>query len=368
MENVLEVLHAISGSAQSNRRDSLVLSKKRSLIRSKPSSVEKLTKDLYSIWHEQQSSNLSGISDDDLLFESELIMGSEEIGHGGVLLGYPRPKVAEEESEASSLPSYDKDNFSPEILNILQERDPLLLSANLELTRGEKNLSLERAAVRGCGAHIGIHVRSSCDSTCTEREKDRREGSMERLFMRSGIVANYIDTSIKYCSLKSMFSSPQFLECLSHFQQLLQEGIFDLSTLRMSVEECRTLKRLVLLNFIESRWVLHYKEIKDKKDRQVAAVKSSETSKSYFHYSISTPSKRHCESKDRHLLASARATHSIRTTSGRNSSALQVWLRGRPLTQIRVEADFCGNLEGGESHPRGIRRQIHLSTRGRGYI
>ncbi|KAK8916771.1 GATA transcription factor 26 [Platanthera zijinensis] len=267
-----------TGSVQSNTRDSLVLSKKRSLIRSKPSSVEKLTKDLYSIWHEQQSSNLSGISDDDLLFESELIMGSDEIGHGGVLLGNPWPKVAEEESEASSLPSYDKDNFSPEILNILQERDPLLLSANLE----------DVASFEVFRKHM------------TNEEQQH--------------LMKYLPSSdtTEPLSLKSMFSSPQFLECLSHFQQLLQEGIFDLSTLRMSVEECRTLKRLVLLNFIESRWVLHYKEIKDKKDRQVAAVKSSETSKSYFHYSILTPSKRHCESKDRHLLVSKVSARSPR--------------------------------------------------------
>ncbi|KAL0910531.1 hypothetical protein M5K25_021522 [Dendrobium thyrsiflorum] len=96
------------GSVQSNALDSSLVpipSKKRSVIHPKPSPVEKLTKDLYSIWHEQQSSNLFGSSEEDLLFERDITMSSVEIGHGGVLLRYPSYKPIEEESESSSLPA-----------------------------------------------------------------------------------------------------------------------------------------------------------------------------------------------------------------------------------------------------------------------
>lgn len=168
-----------TGSAQSNTWDSLVPSKKRSLIRSKPSSVEKLTKDLYSIWHEQQSSNLSGFSDDDLLFEDETFMGSDEIGHGGVLLGYPWPKATEEESEASSLPSYDKDKFSPEILNMLQERDPLLLSANLEDEKGRQVDAVKSPETSKSFFHYCISTPNKRHFDCKDRHLEVSKVSMK---------------------------------------------------------------------------------------------------------------------------------------------------------------------------------------------
>lgn len=93
-----------SGPAQSNVWDSMVPSRKRTCVnRSKPSSVEKLTKDLYTILHEQQSSCFSGSSEEDLLFESETPMVSVEIGHGSVLIRHPSSIARDEESEASSL-------------------------------------------------------------------------------------------------------------------------------------------------------------------------------------------------------------------------------------------------------------------------
>lgn len=82
----------------------MVPSKKRTCInRLKQSPVEKLTKDLYTIWHEQQSSCFSGSSDEDLLFDSETPMVSVEIGHGSVLIRHPSSIARDEESEASSL-------------------------------------------------------------------------------------------------------------------------------------------------------------------------------------------------------------------------------------------------------------------------
>lgn len=80
------------------------------MSRSKPSPVEKLTKDLYTILHEQQSSYFSGSSEEDLLFESETPMVSVEIGHGSVLIRHPSSIAREEESEASSL-SVDNKQF-----------------------------------------------------------------------------------------------------------------------------------------------------------------------------------------------------------------------------------------------------------------
>lgn len=92
------------GPAQSVVWDSLVPSKKRTCVnRPKPSAVEKLTRDLYTILHEQQSSCLSGSSEEDLLLESETPMVSVEIGHGSVLIRHPSSIAREEESEASSL-------------------------------------------------------------------------------------------------------------------------------------------------------------------------------------------------------------------------------------------------------------------------
>lgn len=68
--------------------------------------------------------------------------------------------------------------------------------------------------------------------------------------------------SYHVCSLKSMFDSPQFVEALSSFQHLLLEGIFDLSLPGLKVEECRTLKRLALVNMTKSKWVEHFELLK----------------------------------------------------------------------------------------------------------
>lgn len=59
-----------------------------------------------------------------------------------------------------------------------------------------------------------------------------------------------------------MFRSPQFCEALSYFQQLLQEGTFDLSFSEANVEDCRTLKRLILLDLKRYRWVEYYEKLK----------------------------------------------------------------------------------------------------------
>ncbi|WVZ11275.1 hypothetical protein V8G54_015805 [Vigna mungo] len=93
----------LTGPVQSVVWDAMVPSKKRTCVgRPKASSVEKLTKDLCTILHEQQS-YFSASSEEDLLFESETPMVSVEIGHGSILIRHPSYIVRDEESEASSL-------------------------------------------------------------------------------------------------------------------------------------------------------------------------------------------------------------------------------------------------------------------------
>ncbi|KAK1372303.1 GATA transcription factor 26 [Heracleum sosnowskyi] len=92
----------LTGAAQSVVWDSMVPSRKRTCVgRAKPSSVEKLTKDLYAILQEQ--TNLSGSTVEDLLLECDTPTVSVEIGHGSVLIRHPSSIAREEESEASSL-------------------------------------------------------------------------------------------------------------------------------------------------------------------------------------------------------------------------------------------------------------------------
>lgn len=93
-----------SGPAQSVVWDTIVPSKKRTCVnRPKPTSIEKLTKDLYTILHEQQSSCISESTEEDILIEIETPMASAEMGHGSVLIRHPGSLVRDEESEASSL-------------------------------------------------------------------------------------------------------------------------------------------------------------------------------------------------------------------------------------------------------------------------
>ena len=64
------------------------------------------------------------------------------------------------------------------------------------------------------------------------------------------------------CSIESMFDSPQFKENINSYQQLLSEGVFDLSFLEAKTEDCKTLKRLTLSNLLKSKWVERYHLLK----------------------------------------------------------------------------------------------------------
>lgn len=59
-----------------------------------------------------------------------------------------------------------------------------------------------------------------------------------------------------------MFDSNQFKESLSCFQQLLAEGVFDMSLVGVKTEDCKTLKRLALFNLTKCQWVERYNSLK----------------------------------------------------------------------------------------------------------
>jgi hypothetical protein len=97
--------------------DPFVLSKKQTGVpRPKPTRVEQLTKDLYTILHETPLSSLSATSED-LVYPAEILnpmdsTDSIEIGSGSILIlnsssksqSKLKSKLVEEESEASSVP------------------------------------------------------------------------------------------------------------------------------------------------------------------------------------------------------------------------------------------------------------------------
>ncbi|KAJ0047624.1 hypothetical protein Pint_15769 [Pistacia integerrima] len=333
----------LTGPAQSNVWDSLVPSKKRTCVnRPKPSPVEKLTKDLYTILHEQQSSYFSGSSEEDLLFESETPMVSVEIGHGSVLIRHPSSIARDEESEASSLSVENKqysaneaysrsltlpvhnynmgNNFSSSsmdkaknpfgqgmqqdqlksysptlnvkvsvsyksygkfkgwsyfitwvaysmavrIVRTFQETVTLKLKENLTLVNFSVVWNCRDKFLHEKLQVLGNHNSPLCDI-------DLNDILNFEVFL--GHLTNEeqqqllkylppLDTAKFPDSLRSMFDSLQFKENLASFQQLLAEGVFDLSFQGTSTEDCKTLKRLSLSHLTTSKWVERYNLLK----------------------------------------------------------------------------------------------------------
>ncbi|XP_020574435.1 GATA transcription factor 26-like isoform X2 [Phalaenopsis equestris] len=360
-----------TGSAQSNAWDSLVPvpSKRRTVINLKPS-VEKLTKDLYSIWHEQQSSNLSGSSEEELLFEGETPMGSVEIGHGGVLLRYPSSKPVEEESEASSLPVDKKligvpnSRSSPSFLDNESKRISLP-NPSIEKFKKSTVHTAQEHAQRDKFSLENLDILRNRDSALIFTDlKDiiNHEVFMEHMTKEEQQqLMKYlpsIDTAKATESLRCLFSSPKFLENFSYFQQLLQDGIFDLSSSQINVEECRSLKRLVLCNFTKSSWVQRYEELKDIKQKHARGVKKG-VGTNFLRQSYIIPVKRSQEIQNQQLQESKgsmrspkRACRSSNTKfSLTKSSVLNPNEAGS--TEIVDTEDFLDN-EGSCFSPRSL--------------
>ncbi|GMH22627.1 hypothetical protein Nepgr_024470 [Nepenthes gracilis] len=251
-----------TGPSRSVAWDTLAPSRKRTVItRRKSPSVEKLTRDLYTILHEQQSSHLSG-SSEDLLFENETPMVSVEIGHGSVLIRHPSSLTQEEESEASSLsddykvltanmvyshpglpfrdedsngvnmfgPKIERDKYYPEWLQILWNHNSPL-------------------------CYIDLIDVVNFDVFWGYLAADEQQQLLK--YLPSD------DKSTFPHSLRSMFASPYFMENLSSFQQLLAEGVFDASSSGVGTEDFKTLKRLALFNLSKCKWLGQYKMLKD---------------------------------------------------------------------------------------------------------
>ncbi|KAJ4712649.1 GATA transcription factor 26-like [Melia azedarach] len=271
----------LTGPAQPNAWDSVVPSKKRTCVnRPKPSPVEKLTKDLYTILHEQQFSYFSGSSEEDLLFESETPMVSVEIGHGSVLIRHPSSIAREEESEASSL-SVENKHYSA---NEAYSRSVALpvhnynkgvnfSSRNMDKAKNSIGQGMQQDQFkREKSQHeklqlLGNHNSSLCDIDLNDilnfEEFAGHLTSEEQQQLLKYVPL--LDTAKFPDSLRSMFDSLQFKENLSSFQQLLAEGVFDLSFPGVTTEDCKTLKRLALSNLTKSNWVEHYHSLKKRR-------------------------------------------------------------------------------------------------------
>ncbi|CAI0417771.1 unnamed protein product [Linum tenue] len=277
----------LTGPSQTVVWDSMVPSRKRTCVnRPKQSPVEKLTKDLYTILHEQQSSCFSGTSEDDLLFESETPMVSVEIGHGSVLIRHPSAIARDEESEASSLsienkfyPANEAYSHSVNFSNAyngntkcIKTLDPVIEKPQYFPGQGmpqQEQLNRDKSQNEKVQI-LGHHNSPLCniDLNCVLNFKEFSEHltSEEQQQLLKFLPA--LDTGKLPDSIRSMFDSPQFKENLSSYQQLLTEGVFDLSLSGVKTEDCKTLKRLTLCNPSKSKWVEHYHLLKKCKNNR----------------------------------------------------------------------------------------------------
>lgn len=260
----------LTGPAQSSVVwDTMVPSRKRTCVnRLKQSPVEKLTKDLHTILHEQ--SYFSGSSEEDLIFESDKPMVSVEIGHGSVLMRHPNSMAREEESEASSLsvdtkneaysrlttfPVYNANkggNFSSRQVDASKKP---MTQEHMNRDDDEKLQILMHHNSPLC--HIDLKDVINFEEFKSHVTNDELQKLLKYLPL--------IDTVQVPYSLKSMFDSPQFKENLSSFQKLLAEGVFDLSLPMVKNEGCKTLNKLALCSATKADWVETYNLLQNPK-------------------------------------------------------------------------------------------------------
>ncbi|OEL19090.1 hypothetical protein BAE44_0019889, partial [Dichanthelium oligosanthes] len=192
-----------SCSAQSHAWESLVPSKKRSCVtRPKPSSVEKLAKDLNSIMHEEQLYFLPGSSEEDLLYHSETPVGSFEIGSGSVLLRQPNSKSLEEESEASSIPADNKsyitsESYSGSASFVAHNGNRAPINLNVATARPNRSLlHVEDNARRDKLHYENQHILESIDSPLAsvdlEKKEVRATGGVENISGSKGFTKSTI--------------------------------------------------------------------------------------------------------------------------------------------------------------------------------
>ncbi|XP_039025285.1 GATA transcription factor 26-like [Hibiscus syriacus] len=310
----------LTGPAQSNVWDSMVPSKKKTCVNCpKPSPVEKLTKDLYTILQEQQSSYFSGSSEEDLLLESETPMVSVEIGHGSVLIRHPSSIAREEESEASSLSFENKQYSMNEAYShsssfpaysdikgikfsghgIEKAKNPAgqgMLREQLkrDQVQHEKLLMLESHNSPLCNIDLGDII--NFEAYVKHLTKDEQQQLLQYL--------PPLDIAKLPEGLKSMFESPQFKDNLCYFQQLLKEGVFDISVPGVKAEDCKTLKRVALFNLTKSHWVESCHELKKCKRNVGGSVVARGPNAITLHTSVTTKRSRDSQIPEARTLKS----------------------------------------------------------------
>ncbi|KAF8108444.1 hypothetical protein N665_0109s0064 [Sinapis alba] len=232
---------------QSNAWETTFPCKKRTCVgRPKAaSSVEKLTKDLFSILQEQQSSCLSGTSEEDLLYENESPM---VIGHGSVLLRDPH-----EESEASSL-------------LVESSKSSSMHSAEFVVNRGQRQ---ERTKSQVLGRHslplCNIELKDvfNYDEFIEKFTKEEQQKLMKLL--------PEVDSVDLPDSLRNMFECSQFKENFSLFQQLVADGVFETcsssssSSSGSNLEDFKTLAKLALSDPNKSHLLESYHMLKEQR-------------------------------------------------------------------------------------------------------
>ncbi|EYU17880.1 hypothetical protein ABFS82_05G078200 [Erythranthe guttata] len=262
----------------------MVPSRKRTCVsRSKPSSVEKLTRDLFTILHEQQSSCLSGCSEEEqlLLLESDKPMESVEFGHGSVLIRHPSSILlanGEEESEASSL-SFDnnkqhtmnsKVTVFPALIDKIK-KPPNPVTEQERIRRGKdqvENLQImsHRNSPLCC---VDLQEIVNFDKFANHLTKDEQQQLLKYLPPLDTLESS--DRNLLPISqIRSILESPEFKENLLSFQKLLSDGLFDNSFSSLNTEQdCKLLKKLVLSNFTKSKWIEQYQIFKDSKGKNI---------------------------------------------------------------------------------------------------
>ncbi|CAL5187692.1 unnamed protein product [Lathyrus oleraceus] len=272
----------LTGPAQSVTWDATVPSKKRTCVgRANHSSVEEFTKELCSILHEQQS-YFSASSEDDLLYDNEAPMVSVEIGHGSILIRHPSYVARDEESEASSLsfdnrqyPMSDTYSYSGAVPMHNGSTRTNFSSQGAEKVRNSVFQGMKQGQLKSDKSHLErAQILGNHDSPLSSIDLNDVVNYEE--FLR--ILTNeeqqqllkflpVVDTAKLPDSLKVMFESSQFKENLTYFQQLLAEGVFDISLSGAKPEDCKTLIRYALSNLSKSKWAEHYHHIKRCKSR-----------------------------------------------------------------------------------------------------
>ncbi|CAH8388817.1 unnamed protein product [Eruca vesicaria subsp. sativa] len=274
---------------QSNAWETTFPCKKRTCVgRPKaPSSVEKLTKDLYSILQEQQSSCVSGCSEEDLLYENESPM---VIGHGSVLLRDPH-----EESEASSLLVESSKSSSMQSDEFVVNRVQRSLNFGGKAIKQEQ---LKRTKSQALGRHnlplcnIDLKDVFNFDEFIERFTKEEQQKLMKLL--------PEVDSVDLPDSLRSMFECSQFKENFSLFQQLVADGVFETlspssSSSGSKHEDFKTLAKLALSDPNKSHLLESYHMLKEQRKE----IKESVTKPSDNHSLVTI--ERPCESLNQNL-------------------------------------------------------------------